>query len=254
MPFDWKNPYVLGGAALLLIVMVFFRGGGSSAGASGVASQQSADSSNVALAGLQYAFMGHEVDAQSSLGVYQAGADASIIGQAFGWLTNMGNNQVQRQNIAAGVAVNKNDNLTATALAQIGQVTAFGTQDRMNSGALALATEQDNTTIRVNGDNNDLMARLSPELAQIQADTARSLATTSANTAVTTAGIQAQIASQQSSERQSQGMFDFMGKIFSGLTTPQLPSMGGGSSGGSGGSSGGMSSILGAGLGALLAL
>lgn len=251
MPFDWKNPYVLGGAALLLIVMVFFRGGSSSANG-GVQSQGIATDANVQLAGLQYAFMGQEVQANSAEAIYDAGANASIVGMAFGWLTNSDNNQVARKNIQAGVDVNSSDNLTATQLASL-NIDAI---KAASSGQLSLAQEQDNTAIRINGDNNQLMSTLSPQLAQIQADTARSLAEISsatqisvAHTAADSANAQAMIARSAAADRaQAQGssdMFGFLSNVFNGLTTP------GGAGGGSGG---GGSSILGAGLGALMAL
>lgn len=248
---DWKNPWVLGGAGLLLILLVFFRGsGGSSAGTAGVASQANADSTNVALSQIQAGTDQARIAADASTSVYTAGADASIIGQAFGFLANSDNNNVAKDNIAAGVAVNSNNNLTATNLATIGQATSFGTIDRVNSGALALATENNRTAIRVNGDNNALYATLSPQLAQIQSDTSRSLASISANTTTTVAGMQAnaQVASAQLADARSgsNSMLGFLGNIFNGLTTP-------GGAGGAGGSSPN-SSILGAGLGALLAL
>jgi hypothetical protein len=220
---DWKSPWVLGSAGLLLILLVFFRGsGGSSAASSGVASQASANATNVELAGIQAQTDQANIAANSSLAVYQAGADASIIGQAFGWLANSDNNQTARGNTAAAVATNYNDNLTSTQLATISQATTFGSLERANSGALALQTEQDATTVRVNGDNNALMATLSPELATINANNNQALASISANTATTIAGQQANaaVATAQAQQQasQSNGMLGFLGNIFSGVT------------------------------------
>lgn len=248
---DWKNPWVLGGAGLLLILLVFFRGSGSSStGSAGVASQSDANATNVALAGIQAGTDQAMIAANASTSVYQSGADASIIGQAFGWLSNSDNNQVQRGNTRAAVEINSNNNLTATQLADINQGTTFGSLDRVNAGALALATENNATTIRVNGDNNALMATLSPQLAGIQADSMKAIASINANTATTVAGMNANAAVAQEQARQSQSgsnsMLGFLGHVFDGLTTP-------GGAGGAGGSSPN-SSILGAGLGALLAL
>jgi hypothetical protein len=232
MAFDWKNPWVLGGGALLLIILLFFRSG-SSASNAGVASQSSADASNVALAGLttqqniaQIQANSTDLQTASATSIYDTGASASIVGMALGWLTNNNNNATAKQLSSDAVNINANNNLTAT---QVATIQTNGTVNAINATGTAnlnLATEQDQTAIRVNGDNNALYATLSPQLAQIQADTAKSLATTSGNVATTIAGmnLNAQVAQSQiqagaaSSGATSNGLFGMLGNIFSGIT------------------------------------
>src|SRR5262249_27898571 len=151
----------------------------------GVASQSVATDANVQLAALNTQLMQTQIQTAGATDVYRAGAEASIVGAALGHLDTVSNNATARYNTSMGVITNAQDNLTATQLATLNQQTQFGLADRnitltdhINSGALALQTEKDATTIRVNGDNNATMAQLSPQLAQIQANTQVALAQT----------------------------------------------------------------------------
>jgi hypothetical protein len=254
MPFDWKNPWILGGAGLLLILLVFFRGSGTAStgtGAAGVASQSEADAANISLAGLSTQQNIASIDANSALGVAESGDTASILGAAFGYLSNMGANATSIANTQAGVTANFNTGMTTTQQLVIAGENNVKGIDATMAGNLSLAQENDATTIRVNGDNNALMATLSPELATINASSNQALAQISANTATTVAGINAnealsaaQVSAQASGAAStSNGIFGMLGNIFGGITRP-----------GGGATSGPNASLLGAGIGALAAL
>lgn len=153
-----KNKWVIGGAFGLLLLILLLRGGGGSAspGSLGVASQATATNANVQLAALQTQ-LGMEQDTTAGqVNVQDTGAQVTALGIVAGFLSNQDNNNVARDNIAAGITMNQANNATA---------------------------------IQVNNTDQSTYAMVAPRLATIGAQQAEALASIQANAATTIAGI-----------------------------------------------------------------
>lgn len=157
MDFNWKSPWVLGGGALLLFLLIAGKSGGSSNSASlGVASQNISTSANVQLAALSTQLQAEQDQTGAAVDIAGMQSQTSNLGLAFGYLSNIDSNNVQRATIDAGVKVNGDNNTTL---------------------------------LKLTSANNDTFAKIAPELASISASNAQALASIQAGEAETLATI-----------------------------------------------------------------
>jgi hypothetical protein len=164
--FNWKSPYVIGGAGLLVVLLLVVASHGSAPSDNGagaaIASQGLATNANVQLAGLETSLQATEDQIAGSVAIANAQQDTATFGLALGFLNNLDNNN--------------------------------------------LARTQTDAAVRVNTDNNATYRMVAPELATISANNQQALATISANEATSIAGINASAATTIAGEKTQSGI------------------------------------------------